>query len=139
MLTPTSAMPHFEEDLYCRLGDCLWAFKNPWTCIKHRLTHFSVRWVCPGPCQLEESEERPGSSKFARVDSLRRHLIDNAACAKAVLEALNMEELPESSITFLVPFRIGPERRWEGHDYQLTDLKSVKEAKVKLRNSDCAA
>jgi hypothetical protein len=46
-----------------------------------------------------------------------------------------MEELPESDTAFLTPFHDGPERRWEDHDYQLTDLKSVK-AKMKLRNSD---
>lgn len=127
-----------ESDLYCRVGDCLWAFENPWTCVKHRLTHFSDRWVCPGQCQLEESEETPAtSSKFAHADSLRRHLSNNPACLKAVLEALNVEVLPESDTGFLTPFRnIGPERQWEDHDYQLTDLKSVKEAKMKLRNSD---
>ena len=60
---------------------------------------------------------------------------------KVVLEALNVEELPESGTSFLAPFCNGPERRWEDHasDYQLTDLKSVKEAKKKLRNSDCTA
>jgi hypothetical protein len=51
---------------------------------------------------------------------------------KLVLETLGVEELPESA-TFLVPFCNGPERRWEDHDYQLTDLKSVKEAKMELR------
>ena len=130
-----------EEDLYCRVGDCLWAFKNPWTCIKHRLTHFSVRWVCPGPCQLEVSEESPATSKFASADSLWCHLLNNAACVNAVLEALNMQdsELPESGTAFLAPFCNVPERRWEDRDYQLTDLKSVKEAKMKLGNSGCAA
>ena len=122
---------YIEEDLYCRVGNCFWVFKNPWTCVKHRLTHFSVRWVCPGLCQLEESEERPDTNKFTGADSLRHHLLNNAACVKAVLEDLNVEELPESA-AFLAPFCDGPER-WEDYD-QLTDLKSVKEAKMKLRN-----
>jgi hypothetical protein len=88
----------------------------------------------------DESEERPVTGMFACADSLRRHLLNNAACVKVVLEALNVKELPESGVAFLAPFRNGPqERRWEDHDYQLTDLKSVKEAKIKLRNSDCAA
>ena len=57
---------------------------------------------------------------------------------KVILEDLGVEELPESA-AFLAPFCNGPERRWEDHDYQLTDLKSVKEEKMNLRNFDCAA
>jgi hypothetical protein len=97
-----------------------------------RLTHFSVRWVCPGPCQVEECEETPVSSKFARADSLRYHLLNNLACVKAVLEVLNVEKLPESGTAFLTPFVNGPEHLWEDHNYQLTDLKSVKEEALQL-------
>jgi hypothetical protein len=84
--------------------------------------------VCPGSCHLEESEKRPDTNKFTGADSLRHHL-NNAACVKVVLEDLDVEDLLES-VVYLAPFCNGPERRWEDHDC----FKSVKEAKMKLRN-----
>ena len=72
---------------------------------------------------LEEPVERPDTHKLTSADLLRHRVLNNAACVKMVLEDLGVEELPESA-TFLAPFRNGPEFRWEGHDYQLTDLNS---------------
>lgn len=123
-----------EEDLYCRIGYCLWAFKEPRMCMKHRNRHFTVRWVCPGPCKGESAQE---GAKFTRGETLLRHLMfqKNAACMKAVLDVLGLETIPGSGCGWLVPFRDGPERPWESPDIQLTDLSIVKEWKMMFRSS----
>lgn len=129
-----------EEDLYCRVGDCLWAFKNPSVCTKHRLRHFPVSWVCPGPCNKGKSAQGGGGG-FARSETLKRHLLfeSNAACLKVVLDDLGLGSIPISEPAWLAPYRDGPERPWESPDFQLTDLQIVKEAKMKFRSSGNAA
>lgn len=136
---PTSRRTWFEEeDLYCRVGDCLWAFKEPRMCMKHRYRHFTVSWICPGPCKGESAQQ---GAKFTRGETLQRHLMfqKNAACMKAVLDLLDLETIPGSGCAWLTPFRDGPERPWESPDFQLTDLSIVKEKKMKLRSSGIAA
>ena len=133
---PTSRRPRStkEEDLYCRVGDCLWAFKDSRMCTKHRLRHFSesASWICPGPCRGTAQE----SATFTRSDTLKRHLVqNNAACLEAVLKVLKLDTIPRQGSAWLVPFRVGLERPWESPDYQLTDLSIVKDVKMKLRSS----
>jgi hypothetical protein len=57
---------------------------------------------------------------------------------EAVLNVLNLETIPESGTAWLAPLRDGPERPWEDPDFQLTDLKTVKDEKMKLRSSGSA-
>ena len=132
---PTYRRPRFtEEDCYCRVGNCLWVFNDPRMCMKHRYRHFSeiVSWVCPGPCRGESTREY---ARFARGDTLKRHLqrAKYADCMTAVLNVLGLESIPDSGTAWLAPFRVGPERPWESPDFQLTDLRIVKDAKMKLR------
>ena len=95
--------------------------------MKHRQRHFPVQWLCPGPCR--ETEE----GKFARDETLKRHLLfpRYEACKKVVLELLELESIPVSGALWLAPLRDGPDRPWESPDFQLTDLKTVKERKLK--------
>jgi len=118
-----------EEDLYCRVGNCLWAFKDPRVCLKHRLRHFPGRWVCPGPC----SGESTNGGRFARNETLKRHLLypKNDACRKAALQLLDLATIPASGAAWLAPLCDGPEP-WESPDFRLTDLKTVKEEKMKV-------
>lgn len=126
-----------EEDLYCRIGSCLWAFKDPRMCTKHRHRHFPYPWYCPGPCREVSTKK----GRFARNETLKRHLCfeKNGACREAVLKVLKLKNFPLPGSAWLAPLRDGPERPWEIPGFQLTDLKTVKENIMKLRNSDCAA
>jgi len=141
---PTGRHTKFtEEDLYCRVGDCLWAFKDPRMCVKHRLRHFPANWVCPGPCKEESAQgETHSSATFASGDTLKRHLEcpKNAACMEAVLNLLDLKTIPGSGSAWLAPLRSGLERPWEAPAFQLTDLKTVKEEErkisMKLRSSE---
>ncbi|KAI9454740.1 hypothetical protein BJY52DRAFT_704761 [Lactarius psammicola] len=129
---PARRSKYSEEDLYCRIDDCLWAFNDPRTCMKHRQRHFPVQWPCPGPCKKTEKE-----GKFARDETLKRHLLfpRYAACKKVVLNLLDLESIPSSGALWLAPLRDGPDRPWESPDFQLTDLKTVKERKMNVRDS----
>ena len=100
--------------------------------MKHRQRHFPVQWPCPGPCKKTEKE-----GKFARDETLKRHLLfpRYAACKKVVLELLNLNSFPVSGSLWLAPLRDGPDRPWEQPDFQLTDLKTVKERKMNARDS----
>ncbi|KAH9966944.1 hypothetical protein BGW80DRAFT_1462278 [Lactifluus volemus] len=120
-----------EEDLYCRIDDCLWAFDNPRTCLKHRRRHFPVQWLCPGPCKTK-------GGKFARDETLKRHLLysSNVDCKEAVLRLLGLRDIPDSGTAWMAPLRDGPERPWESPGFRLTDLNTVKENKMKLRDSN---
>lgn len=134
---PTYRRPRFtEEDLYCRVGNCLWVFSDPRMCMKHRYRHFfeSVSWVCPGPCRGGQSTRE--FARFARSDTLKRHLqrANYADCMTAVLNVLGLGSIPDSGTAWLAPLRVGPERPWESPDYQLTDLRIVKDAMMKLRS-----
>ncbi|KAH9954340.1 hypothetical protein BC827DRAFT_1379522 [Russula dissimulans] len=126
-----------EEDLYCRVGNCLWAFKDPRICVKHRLRHFPGRWVCPGPCRGESAN----GGRFARNETLKRHLLypKNDACRKATLRVLDLGTTPTSGTAWLAPLRDGPERPWESPDFRLTDLNTVKEEKMKVCGSKYGA
>ncbi|KAI9434253.1 hypothetical protein H4582DRAFT_2081306 [Lactarius indigo] len=126
---PSRRSKYSEEDLYCRIDGCLWAFNDPRTCMKHRQRHFPVRWICPGPCKKTEKE-----GKFARDETLKRHLLfpRYAACKKVVLKRLGLQSVPASGALWLAPLRDGPDRPWESPDFQLTDLKMIKEKKVNV-------
>ncbi|KAH9055501.1 hypothetical protein EDB87DRAFT_1688140 [Lactarius vividus] len=126
---PSRRSKYSEEDLYCRIEDCLWAFNDPRTCMKHRQRHFPVQWPCPGPCKKTEKE-----GKFARSETLKRHLLFRryAACKKVVLKRLGLRSVPASGALWLAPLRDGPDRPWESPDFQLTDLKTVKERKMNV-------
>lgn len=138
---PTSRRSRYaEEDLYCRVEDCLWVSKHPQACAKHRLTHFPGSWVCPGPCKGESADSAQGGcARFARDETLKRHLQfpKNAPCAEVVQKVLNLRTIPCSGTAWLAPLCDGPERPWESPDFELTDLKTVKE-KIKLRSSGSA-
>ena len=123
---PSQRTKYSEEDLYCRVDDCLWAFDNPRICMKHRQRHFPVQWSCPGPCNKSEKE-----GKFARDETLKRHLLypRYAACQKVVLDLLGLRSIPVSGSLWLTPLRDGPDRPWESPNFQLTDLKKIKEMK----------
>ncbi|KAF8274669.1 hypothetical protein EI94DRAFT_1712846 [Lactarius quietus] len=123
---PSRRTKYSEEDLYCRIDDCLWAFDDPRTCMKHRQRHFPVQWLCPGPCKKTDKE-----GKFARDETLKRHLLfpRYAACKKAVLELLDLDSIPVSGSHWLAPLRDGPDRPWESLDFQLADLRTVKKGK----------
>ncbi|KAI0247044.1 hypothetical protein BJV78DRAFT_82448 [Lactifluus subvellereus] len=124
-------LKYTEEDLYCRIDDCLWAFDSPRTCLKHRRRHFPVQWLCPGPCKSK-------GGKFARDETLKRHLLfpNHVACREAVLTLLGLRSIPVSGTAWMTPLRDGPERPWESPGFRLTDLKTVKENKVKLCDSN---
>jgi len=121
---PPRHSKYSEEDLYCRIAGCLWAFDQPRTCMKHRQRHFPEQWPCPGPCTEKEG-------KFARDETLKRHLLHPryAACQEVVLERLGLKLIPVLGSHWLAPLRDGPDRPWESPDFQLTDLKTVKEMK----------
>ncbi|KAN0138779.1 hypothetical protein V8E53_003167 [Lactarius tabidus] len=129
---PSRRTKYSEEDLYCRIDDCLWAFDDPRTCMKHRQRHFQVQWSCPGPCKKTEKE-----GKFARDETLKRHLLfpRYAACKKVVLDLLGLHSIPVSGSLWLTPLRDGPDRPWESPTFQLTDLKTIKERKENARDS----
>jgi hypothetical protein len=99
--------------------------------MKHRHRHFPLKWTCPGPCKKTEKEGR-----FARDETLKRHLLfpRYAACEKVVLERLKLNSIPISGSHWLTPLRDGPDRPWESPDFQLTDLKTVKERKMNARD-----
>jgi hypothetical protein len=126
-----------EEDLYCRIDNCLGLFKTPRVCKNHRKRHFFLVWRCPGPCQTETTKE----GWFARDETLRRHLLSPrfARCKDAALQLLGLESIPETGhgSSWMRQFRKeDPERPWESARHRLTDLETVK---ARLRDPYIAA
>jgi hypothetical protein len=116
-----------EEDLYCRIGDCLAYFKTPFVCMKHRERHFPVAWQCPGPCQTQTTNR----GRFTRDETLRRHLEFPrfARCKDTVLQLFRLQSISPSEtggMGWMAPLRDGPERPWEQAGFHLTDLETVK-------------
>ena len=125
---PRSRVP--EEDLYCRVGNCLKSFKTRRVCMNHRACHFEAAWKCPGPC----GAMTPNLGKFMRDETLRRHLEFPrfARCREAVQQRLGLESISSSGgMEWMIPLRVGPERPWESH---LTDLETVK-ARLRVASS----
>jgi hypothetical protein len=126
-----------EEDLYCRIKNCLGVFKTRRICMNHRARHFSLVWRCPGPCQTNTTKQ----GLFARDETLRKHLLSPrfARCKDAALQSLGLESIPETGhgSSWMRQFRKGhPDRPWERAGFQLTDLETVKK---RLRDPYIAA
>jgi hypothetical protein len=103
--------------------------------MRHRARHFKVAWRCPGP----RRNSAPNEGKFARDETLRRHLLFPrfARCKDAVKQLLGLKSISSSgNMDWMIPLREGLERPWEGAEVHLTDLDTVKE---RLRDPHAAA
>ncbi|KAI0295899.1 hypothetical protein B0F90DRAFT_1820227 [Multifurca ochricompacta] len=78
------------------------------------------------------------AGRFARRETLKRHLLfpKHAACKEAVLKMLGLESIPVFGLSWMTPFCDGPDRPWESPGFELTDLKTVKEKKMRLSDSN---
>ncbi|KAH8977458.1 hypothetical protein EDB86DRAFT_3092199 [Lactarius hatsudake] len=72
------------------------------------------------------------SSRAAKPSSVILLFRRYAACRKVVLKRLGLQSVPASGALWLAPIRDGPDRPWESPDFQLTDLKTVKERKMSV-------